>query len=73
MKPRPSCLSICKVLIFYIEFLSFLSSEPLHPNVKKNLVVTVTDWMWFPWLRHLGLVAMVGSCVLMWFVTIAIV
>lgn len=40
---------------------------------KNNLVVTVTDWMWFPWLQHLGLVAMVGSCVLMWFVTIAIV
>lgn len=40
--------------------------ESLHTDVK--LVVTVTDWMWFPWLQQLGLVAMVGSRVLMWFV-----
>lgn len=44
--------------------------ESLHTDVK--LAVTVTEWMWFPWLHHLGLVAMVGSCVLMRFVAIAI-
>lgn len=44
--------------------------ESLHTDVK--LVVTVTDWMWYPWLQHLGLVAMVGSCVFMRFVAIAI-
>lgn len=44
--------------------------ESLHTDVK--LAVTVTDWMWFPWLEHLGLVAMVVSCVLLRFVAIAI-
>lgn len=44
--------------------------ESLHTDVK--LVVTVTDWMWFPWLRHVGLVTAVTPVVLlMWFVAIA--
>lgn len=42
--------------------------ESLHTDVK--LVVTVTDWMWFPWLRHVGLVTAI--VLLMWFVAIAI-
>lgn len=32
--------------------------ESLHTDVK--LEVTVTDWMSFPWIQHLGVVAMVG-------------
>lgn len=44
--------------------------ESLHTDVK--LAVTVTDWMWSPWLQHLGQVAMVDSCALMRFVAIAI-
>lgn len=63
-------MGICNVLISYFEFLIVPLFESLHTDVK--LAVTVTDWMWFPWLQHLGLVAMVGSCVLMRFVAITI-
>lgn len=44
--------------------------ESLHTDVK--LAVTVTDWMWFPWLQHLGPVAVVGNFVLMRIVAMAV-
>lgn len=53
-------------------FSLFFRSHCLNLHTDAKLALTVTDWMWFPWLQPLGQGAMVCRKMSLWFVAVSL-